>query len=480
MTSRFRSPKLSAAFLAVLIVSAALLRAAQGPPPPTNLQVVRDGNTTGLLQPSNLHYLGAFRLPATLGADPCGYGFTTGVQGYEVGPGALLTYIPAHNTLIAQGRWACMAQNSFLPLGEIDIPTPSLVQDVTQLPIANYHGASPWFDPVDGLWYDSARGMCPTQGSLADPNCPDRYLEPGGFAVWGNQLLVTFNGTYGSTEPYSYYLRPLDFSVHNQTLGPFRLTTAELGTTKPAQGYYSGHPAVVPANWQSLLGGAKMLMGNGGTSISTDSSQGPAAFGFDPGQSGVVDPVPAKTMVYYTTMHIPPDCVFINLGGPQGIGGPTYVSDIDVNTSLVMMSQFRTAAFFGEHGTPANLCYGDVPPNGSCIDPWSGPGSKGYHAYPYYPWIKLYDLNDFAAVLAGSKKPWDLQPYALFQPPGANGAAQVWDQTCIHAGTTAWQGAGIRGATYDETNHRLFMAMTSCTPPPGLDLQPIIHVWNVQ
>jgi hypothetical protein len=48
-----------------------------------------------------------------------------------------------------------------------------------------------------------------------------------------------------------------------------------------------------------------------------------------------------------------------------------------------------------------------------CYDPFTS--NKGSHAFPYNYQVWAYDLNDFAAVKAGKKKPWDLKPYAIWR-----------------------------------------------------------------
>ena len=47
-----------------------------------------------------------------------------------------------------------------------------------------------------------------------------------------------------------------------------------------------------------------------------------------------------------------------------------------------------------------------------CYDPTTS--DKGSHAYPYRYQVWAYDLNDFAAVKAGTKQPWEVVPYGVW------------------------------------------------------------------
>jgi len=114
----------------------------------------------------------------------------------------------------------------------------------------------------------------------------------------------------------------------------------------------------------------------------------------------------------------------------------------------------RTALAFGHQGI-GPYCYGPGNPGSQCADP-NYPDDKGDHAYPYRLQIMAYDVKDMLDVISGVKKPWDVQPYAIWpiKPPFG----------------------GIRGggAGWDPVKRRIYFAVQ------GLDeSRPIIYAFNV-
>ena len=64
------------------------------------------------------------------------------------------------------------------------------------------------------------------------------------------------------------------------------------------------------------------------------------------------------------------------------------------------------------HADPSLAIAPDPEGGAYCYDPTNS--YKGPHAYPYRYQIWAYDLNDFAAVKAGTKQPWDVVPYGVW------------------------------------------------------------------
>ena len=101
---------------------------------------------------------------------------------------------------------------------------------------------------------------------------------------------------------------------------------------------------------------------------------------------------------------------------------PTYGATIQIG-GMAVIAGTRTAIYVGRNGTGPN-CYGNGTSNQSlhgtigadgalwCYDPTTS--DKGSHAYPYRYQLWAYDLNDFAAVKAGNKQPWDVLPYGVW------------------------------------------------------------------
>ena len=123
---------------------------------------------------------------------------------------------------------------------------------------------------------------------------------------------------------------------------------------------------------------------------------------------------------------------------------------------MVFPEGMRSVLFVGRHGI-GTFCYGTGGASGGeCFDPEDA--SKGNHAYPYRYYVWAYDANDLAAVKAGQRQPWDVQPYA------------VWSLSLpIASGNTH-----LRGATYDPATGRLFVSQAY-----GDNEYPVIHVFTV-
>jgi hypothetical protein len=84
-------------------------------------------------------------------------------------------------------------------------------------------------------------------------------------------------------------------------------------------------------------------------------------------------------------------------------------------------------------------------------------GSKGVHCYPYRSQVWAYDLNDLAAVKAGTKQSYDVKPYA------------VWELDTHFK--------DIQGIAYDTVNQRLLVSQVAGDPANAG--QPLIHVYKV-
>jgi hypothetical protein len=68
-----------------------------------------------------------------------------------------------------------------------------------------------------------------------------------------------------------------------------------------------------------------------------------------------------------------------------------------------------------------------------------------------------YDANDLLAVKAGTKQPWDVQPYAISTLDFAFGGS----------------GVAFNGATFDPATNRLFVIEANSE-------DPIVHVLKIK
>jgi hypothetical protein len=171
-----------------------------------------------------------------------------------------------------------------------------------------------------------------------------------------------------------------------------------------SSGFVAGAMTPIPSEWQAKLGGTA-LTGQCCVPIVTRTSFGPAVFAFDPTQIGQPI-VSAQPLVYYPSNH--PTL------GPWSGSNPTY-GGTTLMGGAVIVPGTRSLLFFGSNGNGPN-CYGDGTANpadtSKCFDPTDS--AKGSHAYPYKYQVWAYDLNDLAAVKAGTKQPWDVKPYGVW------------------------------------------------------------------
>jgi len=394
--------------LLVFLPIACVTLAAQ-PPDPSKLPLV---------QQADLQYLGGFRVPqGALNGDDLSYG------------GMPMAFNPANNSLFI---------GSMLnKITEISIPTPLNSTDAGAMPVAAF--LQPSF--VD-----------PTDGHLGKVTGGTNLL--GGLLVHSGRLIVSGFGYYDATGAahVSHAARSLTFTTANFS-GWSSVWRAE------RSGFVAGYMADLPIEWQSRLGGPA-LTGQCCLPIITRTSFGPSAFAFDPSQVGQAK-VTATPLLYYDALHP-------TLGPWEG-ANPTFSATTTVN-GVVVIPGTRSALFFGRNGLGA-YCYGDgtsdkalanTPGKGLCYDPLSS--SKGQHGYPYRYQIWAYDLNDFAAVKAGKKQPWDVKPYGVW----------ALDQLSGEVGT------GIGGLGYDSARQTIYVSQLNANRVGCCGSLPVVHAFTVK
>lgn len=352
-----------------------------------------------LLAENALQYVGAFRLPPTAAN---GTDFSFG--------GRVLAFNPARGSLFATSRWGSVA--------EVTIPVPVNSQDLNALPFATY--LQPFVDA--------------TEGNLEKVGTVGVNIV--GLLVSGSRLIGTASIYYdaNNTQAVSHFARSVQldqksFSGWSQVWGAGR------------QGFVAGWMATVPGEWQARLGGSA-LTGQCCIPIVSRTSVGMAAFAFDPAKIGEPK-VPASPLLYYTGDNA-------TLGKWEG-SNPVYGATTSV-AGMAVIAGTRTIVYVGRNGTGPH-CYGDGTSNKAlatehlCYDPFTS--DKGSHAYPYNYQAWAYDLNDFAAVKAGKKKPWNLKPYAVWPLKLAIGADAPVE---------------LGGLAYDAERQLLYVSQTKADP----------------
>ena len=379
-----------------------------------------DPSTQPRIEFADISYVGGFRLPST---SSDGHSFSFG--------GRQLAFNPYSNSLFIGSRSGRVA--------EVSIPAAVHSSNPSDMPVATY--LQPFADPTEG-------NLTQIPGDVA--------LD--GLLVYGNRLYGTASVFYDALnrQRVSHYSRSLQLNAPS-----FKGWSSVWDATKT--GYVSGLMSVVPAEWRGLLGGPAVT-GQCCIPIVTRTSWGPSAFAFDPAQIGTSQAtVPASPLLYYSDDHP-------TLGVWKG-SNPTYGATIGMG-GLAMIAGTRTVLYFGRIGL-GEFCYGtgtaDASKHGTiglnneqfCYDPTST--DKGQHGYPYRYQIWAYDLNDFAAVKAGTKQPWEIVPYG------------VWPLALPTPEPTATK---LGGVGYDAATQTLYVSQLYADKG-GLSYRPIIHVMRV-
>ena len=395
----------------VLVIFSIASLAAQSP----------DSATLPLLQLNDLKYAGGFRVPRDAG-DTFGFGFGGGAIAFNPSGGL---YITSRRSRIAE------------------ISIPALAQTgLADLPIADYRQR---FVDVLGERYRETN--------------PVEAVGIGGLLVADDRLRGAVTTYYdgSNAQRRTHFAHPL-------SLNPVALTGFSQTWIADRQGYVSGPMAAVPAEWHLKLGGTAIVC-QFGVPVVSRTSMGPCAFAVKAAELGQPT-VAAIPLLYYDGRH-------------PTIGSWDNSTAINERYSqsttfggMVIASGTRTALYFGRTGIGVP-CYGtgsgDKSLTGTavgdgskyCFDPTDS--SKGTHGYPYRSQIWAYDLNDFAAVKAGKKQPWDPQPYG------------VWTLTL----PDAQPDGKIGGVTIDLSRNRIYVSQMNADKV-GLDGVPVIRAFDVR
>jgi hypothetical protein len=196
----------------------------------------------------------------------------------------------------------------------------------------------------------------------------------------------------------------------------------------------------VPAAWQSRLG-ATHLTGLSCVPVVQRTSWGCiAAFGFNPAHLVQGQTAPVIPFCYYNQDHQTFDEGDDNTqhhntwNWTAWMGGSVFPAGTD------------TVLYFGRIG----------------IGPFYYNGGSNAEPYRYRVWA--YNANDFEAVKNGTKQPWEVVPYAL------------WNlSTPFQPGDDWWNGTFIGGVAYDAATKRIYV---SCLKENDGGTTPIIHVYT--
>ena len=276
-----------------------------------------------------------------------------------------------------------------------------------------------------------------------------------GALVYKGALYLSAGNAYAGTQTVTHWRRPLDLAAKGKVEGP---------VTVRGNGEYSnprftaGYMCHVPPELQGMLGGPA-ITGWVADSIVSMTSNGPAAFVFDPLDFSKSSSVPAKPLLFYP--------VSARLETPVRGQRQRVWNDTSIPRGCAIPEGTRSLLFIGRHGT-GPFDYGVGGPNGySTTDGPKAPiydpadSSTGEHAWPYRYQVWAYDVNEFGSVRDGKRKPESIRPYAVW-----NISLPFVDPSANH---------DTEGMAYDPKRMRLFLVQ-SMAGPWG---EPAVHVFQV-
>ncbi len=403
------------------------------------------------LQPEDLVYQGAFRLPDDFNWGALGLTFHPQGEGSLLVTGFQSPSDPAHpGEYCWDPSWDCLAT-----YGEVAIPDPVVAASWEDLPEAEPVGPMVAFD--DGL----VAGLARETTFVSDIVYVPRRGSQSADKVYGAVEAWYAEGEFGESTFPTIWMANLDGSG---VQGLFHVGPEE----SPFHGRKVGAYLFTVPEWYAdrYLGGRTVVTGRSrGTPVGYDpvttagGSQGPTLFAFHALASdeatGTLDAIP---VLYYRVAF--PGCAGPNVGDPAQCDYPDFsMCDDWSGGSFVDNGARRAILLFGWKGLGGS-CYDLPDPPVVCDDPCSA--EHGYHCYPYERQVIFYDVHALGDNVS-SETPWTVLPYATWRP------AELFLQ-----GHACWD---VGGMTFDPASGRLFLVERGLGE--GEANAAVVHVWQV-
>lgn len=378
-------------------------------------------DSSNLLKPDNLKYIGAFKLPSgTQGKSRWGYG------------GTGLTYYPSGDpdggddgypgSLFGIGHdWHQM-------VSEISIPVPVNSKDYSDLNSAVT--LQPFNDITGGLLAKEVNpGLIQPDKVGGLTYLPPVDGQPEGMIYWN--IFKYYHVMPGDL--YSHGRSRLDLSAP-QAEGLWRV--GNYSSKKTANYMFTA-----PKEWaDQYLDGKYIITGRGDGAGNAGTSHGPAMYAIAPYKQG--NPPPDKTeletielLMYPASSNYYPDWTPCD----EWNGGAWLTSGNKSAVVIVGLKGLGTT-YYGIGG--GNNCF----------------SSKGYHCDPYEPQLLFYSPQDLADVAAGTKKTYEVLPYAIMN------LSECFMDRCAQR---------PESAAFDSKNGILYVVQGH------LGEKPVVHVFKI-
>ncbi|MCB9422170.1 MAG: hypothetical protein H6667_20375 [Ardenticatenaceae bacterium] len=390
--------------------------------------VTRSSNTIpdGLIQPDDLVYLGAFRLPADA-PDDIGWqwsNWSAALTHYPDGdPGGASDGFPG--SLFGVGHdWNQYVSEISIPM-PVNSPAKNLEElntAVTLQPFANIRGSIYPADmelPRVGLAYMPAQGSQAT-GKLYfawAPHLDDSATNPS--HGW-SELTLDNPQSQGSWRIGDYW---------NYVTGDYLFD--------------------IPQNWADA-NTSGMSLATGRMRDGGQGAQGPSLFAIAPWQSG--NPPPAGSTLPATPLLLYQDVTVEN-----GVTLDNYHHSDEWNGAAWLTAGDKAAVIFVGTKGQGDCWYGN--PDGPCLDC----EERGWWSTSFVGQILFYNPADLTAVAQGNMESWEPQPYAVM----------TIDDYLYHINDTQ-QKHHVATAAFDRQNGLLYVM-----EPLADEDRSIIHAWKV-
>jgi hypothetical protein len=405
------------------------------------------------LQPADLVYQGAFRLP-----DQFNWG-ALGMSYYPPGDGGrgslLVTGFQSLSSPDHPGEacwdpwWDCYAY-----YGQVLIPTPRRESNWQNLPEAALVGAMINFDQglastvhrewlfVSGIEYMPRTGRQTSDKVYGAVNV--WYAE----GIFGEETFPTvwMANLNGTGVRGMFHVGPRVVPYHGRKMGAYLFSVPSWYADR----YLGGRTLVT--------GRSRGTPARAGEPVTTDGgSQGPTLFAFraltGDNPTGNLDALP---FLYYRVKF--PGCAGPNVGNPLVCDYPGFTMCDDWTGGAFADNGARRAIMLLGYKGLGNNCY-DEPPV-QCNDPCGD--SHGYHCQPYERQVIFYDVHALGDIALGRRDPWEVLPYQVWRP-----------REFYLSGHSCWNAGGM---TYDRQSGRLFMVERGL----GGDVNAaVVHVWGL-
>jgi hypothetical protein len=394
--------------------------------PTVYLPIVANQDATGLLQPADLRYEGAFRLPPSPG--------TPEDVGWEWGGTALACRADGDPDGPADGYPGSLigaGHEHTQYLSEVDIPVPVLspAKDAAALSVART--LQP-FSNVRSSLYDDL----------------DWEMPRVGLAVARGRLHFCWS-THAPGDP--------------QQSGPTHgWCELNLADPRPAGTWrVGGYPQYVTSDYMFPIPEAWANAHTPGHYLATgrfrdggQAAQGPSLFAVGPASAG--DPPPPGSKIPATPLLLYQSVEQANAHTLEG-----YHHSDEWSGGAWLTAGRRSAVLFAGTKGQGACWYGCA--DGTDAPPWPDDCDRGWWSTRFVARMLFYDPADLAAVARGEIEPWEPQPYA---------ALDVDDR--LYALRDAQQLYRLGGVAYDRERGLLYVLERLADED-----RPLVHVWRI-